>query len=125
MPENFVLRGTILCLSLLFLNSMASGHCPKGSDIYIRPHPSGKNKPMIYNYTGFHGCDSKCELQIINNLVIATEIPENEGTSVTNMAEHLATMVCQTFGIEPKHLIWIEHYPERANGRNTQSLLTS
>ena len=29
------------------------------------------------------------------------------------MVEHLATMVCQTFDIEPKHLIWIEHYPER------------
>ena len=40
-------------------------------------------------------------------------MPENEGTSVTNMAEQLATQICQEFDIEPKHLIWIEHYPDR------------
>ena len=40
-------------------------------------------------------------------------MPENAGTSVTNMAEQLATQICQEFDIEPKHLIWIEHYPDR------------
>ena len=68
---------------------------------------------MIYNYTGFYGSYSICDLEIIKNLVIATEIPENEGTSITNIAEHLATQVCQEFDIDPKHLIWIEHYPQR------------
>ena len=68
---------------------------------------------MIYNYEGFHGCVCICDLEIIKNLVIASEMPENEGTSVTNFAEQLATLVCQEFEIEPKHLIWIEHYPER------------
>ena len=68
---------------------------------------------MIYNYEGFHGCVCICDLEIIKNLVIASEMPENEGTSVTNFAEQLATRVCQEFEIEPKHLIWIEHYPER------------
>ena len=70
---------------------------------------------MRYPYTGFHGCDSTCNLEIIKNLVIATEIPENEGTSITNMAEHLATRICQEFNIEPSHLIWIEHYAERGD----------
>ena len=68
---------------------------------------------MIYNYEGFHGCACICDLEIIKNLVIASEMPENEGTSITNFAEQLATLVCQEFEIEPKHLIWIEHYPER------------
>ena len=40
-------------------------------------------------------------------------MPENEGTSITNLAEHLVTQVCQEFDIDPKTLIWIEHYPER------------
>ena len=68
---------------------------------------------MIYNYEGFHGCVCICDLEIIRNLVIASEMPENEGTSVTNFAEQLATLVCQEFEIAPEHLIWIEHYPER------------
>ena len=71
---------------------------------------------MIYNYTGFHGCVCICNLEIIKNLVIATELNENEGTSITNMAEHLATLICQEFEIEPKHLIWVEHYPTRPGG---------
>ena len=70
---------------------------------------------MIYTYKGFHGCESKCELEIISNLVIARQTPENTGTSITNTAEHLASMVCNDFHIDPKQLIWIEHYPERGD----------
>ena len=68
---------------------------------------------MIYNYTGFLDSYCICDIEIIKNLVIVTEMPENEGTSITNMAEHLATQVCQEFDIDPKTLIWIEHYPQR------------
>ena len=78
-----------------------------------RPRPTEKNNPMIYNYIGFDGNYGICDLEIIKNLVIVTEISENEGTSITNMAEHLATQICQEFDIDPKNLIWIEHYPQR------------
>ena len=74
---------------------------------------SQKGVKMIYNYEGFHGCACICDLEIIKNLVIVSEMPENEGTSVTNFAEQLATLVCQEFEIAPEHLIWIEYYPER------------
>ena len=74
---------------------------------------------MIYNYTGFHGSYCICDIEIIKNLVIATEMPENEGTSITNMAEHLATQVCQEFDIDPKNLIWIEHYPQRCERKES------
>ena len=74
---------------------------------------------MLYHYTGFHGCDSHCEIEILNNLVIATEIDSNEGTSITNMAAHLATQVCKDFGIQPDTLIWIEHYPAQDIGART------
>ena len=70
---------------------------------------------MIYNYEGFHGCACICDLEITKNLVIVSEMPENEGTSVTNFAEQLATQVCREFEIQPKHLIWVEHYPERGD----------
>ena len=68
---------------------------------------------MIYHYKGIGGCDCKCGIEIHKNLGIATDIPENEGTAVTNWAEHLATQICKEFQIEPSQLIWIEHYLER------------
>src|SRR5207244_3711118 len=46
-------------------------------------------------------------------VVIATEVNENPGTSITNMAEHLATEVTRTFGLSHDALVWIEHYPAR------------
>jgi hypothetical protein len=44
-------------------------------------------------------------------VVIATERPDNPGTSVTNAAEELASQVCQRFDIDPDKLVWIESYP--------------
>lgn len=68
-------------------------------------------KPFFkYEYTGFHGCLSVCNLEVYNNLVICSERGDNEGTSITNMAEHLATAICKQFDITPTKLIWIEHY---------------
>jgi len=52
----------------------------------------------------------RCRLQINGNLVIATELPDNPGQSITNAAEELATQVCQQFEISPLSLMWIEHY---------------
>lgn len=75
------------------------------------PMPTNPESDSSYGIGNISYCI--CDIEIIKNLVIATEMPENEGTSVTNMAEYLATQVCQEFGINPKHLIWIEHYPQR------------
>ena len=75
-------------------------------------------KPFFrYEYKGFGGCDCVCNLEIHQNLVIITEREDNEGTSITNMAEQLATAICQQFGIAPARLIWIEHYPPTMDGR--------
>lgn len=72
---------------------------------------------MRYKYEGYFKCESQCDLDIYRYdegvVVVATEIDENEGTSVTNMAEGLATVVCKDWGIDPQTLIWIEHYPDR------------
>ena len=71
-----------------------------------------------FEYAGFHGCASWCRLEIWDApgqppVVIVTNPLEDNGTSVTNMAEGLATLVCRRFGLEPRALIWIECY-ERA-----------
>ena len=73
---------------------------------------------MEYKFKGFHGCDSKCDIEIIRRgdgkiVVIATELDDNPGTSITNIVETLATEICQAHDIKHFDLIWIEHYPER------------
>lgn len=77
---------------------------------------------MVYHYKGFWDCDSKCDLEIIRGdretLVICTELEDNTGTSVTNFAEQLATLVCREDpSIDPTGLLWVERYPERSAGR--------
>jgi len=71
----------------------------------------------LYHYWGYHGCPSRCWLRIYKApgqaVVVATELADNPGTSITNMAEVLATHVCQEFGLPLDDLMWIEHYPER------------
>lgn len=80
---------------------------------------SHDNRPsMVYRYLGFHGSESHCRLDFYTgpggeNIVVATELPDNSGTSITNMAEELAALVCCDFNIAPASLLWIEHYPDR------------
>jgi len=75
-------------------------------------------KPFFtFKYKGFGGCDCVCNLEVHQNLVICSEREDNEGTSITNMAEHLATAICKQFDITPNNLIWIEHYPPTIDDR--------
>jgi hypothetical protein len=72
---------------------------------------------MRHDYKGFWGCDSCCEIEVHRRsdgkyVFIATELPDNPGTSVTNFAEHLATAMRRQHGLKPEDVIWIEHYPE-------------
>ena len=55
---------------------------------------------------------ARCRVRVNGNVVIATELPDNPGMSVTNAAGPLAMQVCQFYEIEPKNLVWIEHYLE-------------
>jgi len=46
---------------------------------------------MRYNYKGFWGCDSCCDIEVHRrsdgkHVFIATEVPENRGTPITNYA---------------------------------------
>jgi hypothetical protein len=51
------------------------------------------------------------------HVFIATEVPENRGTSITNYAEHLATAMRKQYDLKPEDVIWIEHYPEAKHRR--------
>lgn len=77
---------------------------------------------FIYNYKGYWGFDSKCGVEIKRDndkvTVILTELPDNPGTSVTNMIEHLATMIYHQFlkDVLVENITWIEHYIESFAG---------
>lgn len=67
---------------------------------------------MRYYYKGYYSqnADCVCDIDIRENIVIATELKINPGTSITNAAQILATTVCYEFRIDLKDLIWIETY---------------
>ena len=68
-----------------------------------------------FNYTGFVGCESVCGIQIIEcdewTVVIATELDENKGTSITNFVEFIVPEIAAKFNLDASKLVWVEHYP--------------
>lgn len=72
---------------------------------------------MIYEYKGYRGQTSRCDIQIKKKggvfiVVLATELADNPGTSITIMVEDLAREICVKNSIPFNRLVWIEHYPE-------------
>lgn len=67
-----------------------------------------------FNYKGFGGCDCHCYIKVNHHVVICTEAPDNEGTSITNLAEAVAQAVSVAYNIPFNRLIWIEHYPHNS-----------
>jgi hypothetical protein len=64
--------------------------------------------------------DGRCRIRIYLRederdapVVICSELPSNEGTSVTHSAHHIAAEVIRyhRLGVSP---VWIEHYPREA-----------
>src|SRR5829696_279131 len=56
-------------------------------------------------------------------VVICSQLPDNDNTSVTNMAEYLAAEVMEELGL-PIPLGWIEHYPEHKGELGEYSLVS-
>lgn len=73
-----------------------------------------------HNYEGFWRHPAVCRIRIFERsdaipVVIATELAENTGTSITNMAEYLAAEIVshhfpERFETE-EPVIWVEQYP--------------
>ena len=58
---------------------------------------------MRYDYKGLWNSDSFCDIEVHRrsdgkHVFVATEVPGNPGTSVTNCAEHLATAMRRQYG---------------------------
>jgi hypothetical protein len=80
----------------------------------ITMHKAADRNP--FSFAGYHCRPAHCHLRVYVHpdrptVVIASELASNPGTSITNRAEHLATLVCHTARIDPDTMVWIEHYP--------------
>jgi hypothetical protein len=90
---------------------------------------------VIHRFYGFHTMGGVCRIRIYRPagfppVVVATELPENENTSITNVVEELAVGVLRRYlpdrAGEPRPFVWVEHYPpRRADARDeTWDLVT-
>ncbi len=85
----------------------------------------------IHHYRGYWSDGGECRIRIYREdgqapveapVVICTQLPENDNTSVTNMAEYLAAEVVEGNSLPPP-LTWIEHYPEHEGEVGEYSLV--
>lgn len=86
-----------------------------------------KHHIAYYGYAGISGCQSVCRLEIwaargIAPVVLVTERLDNDGTSVTNWAEHLAEQVCRDYELDPAKMWWLECYEREDDGDDYHNL---
>jgi hypothetical protein len=86
-----------------------------------------KTHDYIHHYRGYWSEGGKCRIRIYQRkgqapVVICSQLPDNDNTSVTNMAEYLAAEVKEEHDL-PTPLTWIEHYPEHEGEIGEYSLV--
>lgn len=66
---------------------------------------------------------ARCRVRVYGNVVIASELIDNPGMSITNAAASIAMQVAQYYEIPLQDLVWVEHYPSQANHEETFDLV--
>ena len=74
-----------------------------------------KTRFKWYSETGHTECE--CGLRIYKitfdkAVVIASELNDNPGRSITDEAMTLINLICYKFGLSPSKIMWIEHKSE-------------
>ena len=86
-----------------------------------------KSHDYVHYYRGYWSDGGKCRIRIYQEdghapVVICSQLPDNENTSVTNMAEYLAAEVISEYKLTAP-LTWIKHYPEHKGEIGEYSLV--
>jgi hypothetical protein len=86
-----------------------------------------KTHDYVHYYRGYWSEGGKCRIRIYQEdgeapVVVCSQLPDNDNTSVTNMAEYLAAEVIGEHGL-PTPLVWVEHYPEHEGEAREHSLV--
>jgi hypothetical protein len=85
---------------------------------------------VVHTFPNLHAGEGMCRLRIYRPagfppVVIASELPENGGASITNIVEQLAADVLGRHLDDrrghPRPLVWVEHYPPRAAGARDET----
>lgn len=70
-----------------------------------------------FEYPGYFHKPAHCQIDVFKReggegytVVIATELENNDGASITNASESLANHLCKKLSILPQDLILVEHY---------------
>ncbi|GAB3719642.1 hypothetical protein GCM10027592_63220 [Spirosoma flavus] len=64
------------------------------------------------NFKAPNGYPSSCDITLYPEIQLVVVSETGEGMSVTNAAETIATEVVKRFGLDPKRLMFVEHYSE-------------
>jgi len=89
------------------------------------PIPHELTSDYVYEFHGLWEPGGVCRIQVYESIgrvpiVIATELPENRNTSITNLVECLAAEILERHFPERvgqlTPMAWVEHYPERPQG---------
>ena len=65
------------------------------------------------------------DIERYGNLIIATELNENPGMSVTNACEHIAIQYAREHGMQLDRMIFVERYDHRSYGGGIKPLTGS
>jgi hypothetical protein len=82
-----------------------------------------KTHDYVHYYRGYWSEGGKCRIRIYREdgrvpVVVCSQLADNDNTSITDMAEHLAAEVMVEHSL-PTPLICIEHYPEHEGSAST------
>jgi hypothetical protein len=86
-----------------------------------------KTHDYIHHYRGYWSDGDKCRIRIYGDdgqapVVVCSQLPDIDNTSVTNMVEYLVAEVIEEQDL-PTPLVWVEHYPEHKGEIGEYSLL--
>jgi hypothetical protein len=82
----------------------------------------GRKKPrtniggiaMLFEYMDANNRKALTDIERYGNLLIATELKENPGMSVTNACEFIATQYTREHGMQLDSIIFVERYDHRS-----------
>ena len=87
-----------------------------------------KTHDYVHLYRAYWSDGGRCPIRIYQGegrapVMICSQPPDNDNTSVTNMAEYLAAEVIEEHDL-PTSRTWIEHYPEHEGEIGEYSLVS-
>jgi hypothetical protein len=82
-------------------------------------------KDYVYKFQGLWEQAGECRIRIYKikgdlTVFICSELPSNQGGSITTLAEGLAHDIWRAEG-QPRPFVWIEHYPANVSPKNKET----